>query len=214
MDFQPIILLTADGSDTLRHPVSGDTYHSARGAIGEAEHVFIRAGLNQILHNPVRVFEVGFGSGLNALLTWRRAKEGRKTIDYQAVEPYPVAQEIAMRLNFSDDVFRRIHAAPWDEPTSIDDHFRLTKWKKSLEEIEFDTIFDVIYFDAFAPDSQPELWTADIFQRLYTNTAPGGILTTYSAKGEVKRALQAAGYAVEKLEGALGKRHMLRARKI
>ncbi len=213
IDFQPVILSTADGSQTLRHPVLGDTYHSLRGAVGEAEYVFIRAGFNQILHNPVRVFEVGFGSGLNALLTWRQAKESGKTVDYQTVEPYPVAQEIAMQLNFADAVFQAMHESPWDEATPIGDHFRLTKIQKSLSEIELTVDFDVIYFDAFAPDTQPELWTTAIFQHLFTHTAPGGFLTTYSAKGSVRRALQEAGYNVEKLPGALGKRHMLRARK-
>ncbi len=212
-DFQPVIISTDDGSHTLRHPVFGDTYHSLRGAIGEAEHVFIRAGFNQVLQNSVRVFEVGFGSGLNALLTWRQAKESGKTVDYQAIERYPVAPEIATQLNFTDDIFRAMHESPWGVPTLIGDHFRLTKILKSLKDSELAVDFDVIYFDAFAPDTQPELWTTAIFQHLFAHTAPGGILTTYSAKGAVRRALQEVGYGVEKLPGALGKRHMLRARK-
>ena len=213
MTTTPDILPTADGSHTLRHPATGDTYHSLRGAVGEAEHVFIRAGFDRIEAPHIRVFEMGFGSGLNALLTWRRARENGKTVDYRTVELYPVAPETAARLNFSDDILRAMHAAPWGVPVPLDDRFRLTKYRMSLTEIAFDTFFDVIYFDAFSPDTQPELWTEAIFQKLYTHTAPGGVLTTYSAKGEVRRALQAAGYAVERLPGALGKRHMLRGHK-
>ena len=213
MDSQPDILSTADGSHTLRHPAGGDTYHSLRGAVGEAEHVFIRAGFEAIEAPHVRVFEMGFGSGLNALLTLRRARESGKTVDYRAVELYPVAPETAARLNFSDDTLCALHAAPWGVPVPLDDRFRLTKYRMSLAEIELDTLFDAIYFDAFSPDTQPELWTVEIFRKLHAHTAPGGVLTTYSAKGEVRRALQAAGYAVEKLAGALGKRHMLRAHK-
>jgi tRNA U34 5-methylaminomethyl-2-thiouridine-forming methyltransferase MnmC len=219
MTVTPEILPTDDGSHTLRHPAGGETYHSARGAIGEAEHVFVRAGFDALDAPHVRVFEMGFGSGLNALLTLRRARQVGKTVDYHTVERFPVAPQVAARLNFSDDRLEAMHAAPWDEPVCIDRHFRLIKYNRSLPEIPFDTLFagtlfELIYFDAFSPDSQPELWTAEIFQRLYARTAPGGILTTYSAKGEVRRALQAAGFAVEKLPGALGKRHMLRGRKL
>jgi tRNA U34 5-methylaminomethyl-2-thiouridine-forming methyltransferase MnmC len=213
MDFRPDILPTDDGSHTLRHPLLGDTYHSTRGAVGEAEHVFIRAGFDRVEAPHVRIFEMGFGSGLNALLTARRAREAGKTVDYHAVELYPVAPEVVARLNFSDDLLHAMHDAPWDEPVRIDDDFLLTKYQKSLAEIDFapGTLFEAIYFDAFSPDTQPELWSVDVFRKLYTHTATGGVLVTYSAKGEVRRALQAAGYAVEKLEGALGKRHMLRA---
>ena len=211
MIISPEILPTADGSHTLRHPLLGDTYHSTRGAVGEARHVFIQTGFNQILNPHVRVFEMGFGSGLNALLTWQRAQESGQTIDYHAVELYPVTPEIIIQLNYADgDVFRTMHAAPWGETVRIDERFQLTKWHNSLIDSELNGEFDVIYFDAFAPDTQPELWSEAVFQKLYEHTAPGGVLTTYSAKGLVRRMLQAAGYTVEKLPGALGKRHMLR----
>lgn len=212
----PALLPTDDGSHTLRHPVLGDTYHSSRGAVGEAKHVFIEAGFNQIMKNQVRIFEMGFGSGLNAFLTWIRAKETGQTIDYQTIELYPIDQETALQLNYAklngdpEAVFRRLHSAPWGENVRIDTEFQFKKEIKSLTECELDGLFDLIYFDAFAPDTQPELWTEAVFEILYRHTAPGGILTTYSAKGAVKRALQTAGYAVEKLPGALGKRHMLR----
>ena len=215
----PETVSTGDGSLTLRHPVLGDIYHSAHGAIGESEHVFIRAGFDFIEKPHVRVFEMGFGSGLNALLTWKRAHETGKTVDYHATELYPVSPEVAEKLNYASqdtlfhDIFMRMHSLPWEITTEIDRIFRLTKFEKSLAEIEFDTIFDVVYFDAFAPDTQPELWTPEIFRKLYEHTSTGGILVTYSSKGAVKEALRTAGYEVRRLPGALGKRHMLRAEK-
>ena len=215
----PALISTDDGSYTLRHPVLGDTYHSVRGAAGESEHVFVRAGFDAADRPHVRVFEMGFGSGLNALLTLKRAHETGKMVDYTTAELYPVDPETAEKLNYTipDDpfhaAFRRMHRSPWGVPVEIDERFRLTKLERSLPEIEFDTIFDVIYFDAFAPDTQPELWTPEIFRKLYEHTVPGGILVTYSAKGTVKEALRAAGYEVKRLPGALGKRHMLKAEK-
>lgn len=220
MKIRPDILLSDDGSYTLRHPVLGDSYHSTRGAVGESEHVFIRAGFDFIEKPHIRVFEMGFGSGLNALQTLKRAHETGKTVDYHTAELYPVAFEIIEKLNYltSDDpiydAYLRMHRSPWGVPLEIDERFRLTKLEKSLAEIEFDTIFDVIYFDAFAPDTQPELWTTEIFGKLYEHTAEEGILVTYSVKGTVKEALRSGGYEVKRLPGALGKRHMLRAKKV
>ena len=219
MDFFPDILLSEDGSYTLRHPVLGDSYHSTRGAVGESEHVFIQGGFNFIEKPHIRVFEMGFGSGLNALLTLKQAHETGKTVEYHAAELYPVAGQVVEKLNYLtpddplNDAYLKMHRSPWGVPVEIDKRFRLTKLRKSLVEIEFDTIFDVIYFDAFAPDTQPELWTTAIFRTLYEHTAEGGILVTYSAKGTVKEALRSAGYEVKRLPGALGKRHMLRAMK-
>ena len=219
MKITPEILLSEDGSHTLRHPVLGDPYHSTRGAVGESEHVFIHAGFDCIEKPHIRIFEMGFGSGLNALLTLKRAYETGKTVEYHTVELYPIAWETIEQLNhlIPDDplydAYIKMHRSPWGIPVEINERFRLTKLEKSLAEIEFDTIFDVIYFDAFAPDTQPELWTTDIFRNLYNHTAEGGVLVTYSAKGTVKAALRSAGYEVRRLPGALGKRHMLRAEK-
>ena len=217
MEIRPEILVSDDGSHTLRHPVLGDTYHSTRGAVGESEHVFIRTGFDSVMKPHIRLFEMGFGSGLNALLTLGRARETGKTVDYHTAELYPVAPRVAEQLNYVEPdsplsgAFRKMHTSPWGIPVRIDTHFQLTKYDKSLPEIDFATIFDVIYFDAFAPDTQPELWTETIFRKLYDHTAAGGILVTYSAKGIVKQALRAAGYEIERLPGALGKRHMLKA---
>lgn len=220
MHVSPELLKTDDGSDTLRHPLLGDYYHSTRGAVGEAQHIFIRAGFDFSDKKNIRIFEVGFGSGLNALLTLQRAAESDRQVKYQAVELYPVASETVQQLNYTGNdknlaaTYRKMHDCPWNEKVKISDNFSLKKIENSLLDIELDTIFDVIYFDAFAPETQPEMWSEEVFSKLYAHTAPGGILVTYSSKGEVKRALRAAGYEVKRLEGALGKRHMVRAQRI
>ena len=213
-DRQPQIELTDDGSLTLRSALNGDSYHSTRGAVGESLHVFIEAGFRQLDRTSIRVFEMGFGSGLNAWQTLQEAESTGCRVDYTAIELYPVPTEIAARLNYTaDSRFMSLHQAAWNEKVEITPDFCLTKLQGDLTKTEISGNFDLIYYDAFAPDTQPELWTPDIFGRLYGMTADGGILVTYSSKGDVRRALQDAGYRVERLPGALGKRHMLRATK-
>ena len=190
----PAIEPTEDGSPTLRHPVFGETYHSLHGAVAEARHVFIAGGLKRCPLPHVHILEAGFGSGLNAWLTLREAEESGRTLRYA-----------------DDPLFGALHRAPWGEPTEITPRFRLEKRAEDLVFARMDAIFDIIYFDAFAPDTQPELWTEGLFRKLFAQTAPGGALVTYSAKGTVKRALRAAGYEVTRLPGAPGKRHMVRA---
>ncbi len=210
---------TGDGTQTLCHPLFGDTYHSVRGAEGESAHVFIRGGLEAWLAahpgaRRVRMFEVGFGSGLNALLTARRAAGAGVGVEYHAVELYPVPREVWSAMDYAaDPLFTALHEARWDALMQVAPYMRLKKMACDLADAEFGTTFDVVYMDAFAPDTQPELWTPEVFGRLYAATAPGGMLVTYSAAGGVKRALRAAGYEVHRLPGALGKRHMLRALK-
>lgn len=365
----PAVEITGDGSATLRSPLHGDTYHSTRGAVGEARHVFIEAGFREVAGSdsgccccsgsgfgsdsgccsgcdpcfgsrgltessgeaedfrmclreeivagfdavsdqgmavdsrvglgsaaldsqacsggmaadsgksmagscvpvggpacpversvlgPVRILEMGFGTGLNAWLTLTEAEraEGRggrwvgRRVEYAAVELYPVPEDVAARLGYTDDArFMAMHRAPWGEWAEVADVFLLLKLHGNMVEMlqaglprpdaaatKFsgsrgaglpDSLgspgssdpdgllrFDLVYWDAFAPDTQPELWTADVFAHIYGAMADGGVLVTYSSKGDVRRALQAAGFAVEKLPGALGKRHMLRARKV
>lgn len=208
----PAIEPTEDGSPTLRHPVFGETYHSLHGAVAEARHVFIAGGLKRCPLPHVHILEAGFGSGLNAWLTLREAEESGRTVWYTAVEAYPVDIRTAEALRYADDpLFGALHRAPWGEPTEITPRFRLEKRAEDLVFARMDAIFDIIYFDAFAPDTQPELWTEGLFRKLFAQTAPGGALVTYSAKGTVKRALRAAGYEVTRLPGAPGKRHMVRA---
>jgi tRNA U34 5-methylaminomethyl-2-thiouridine-forming methyltransferase MnmC len=216
----PAIELTADGSATLRSPLTGDTYHSLRGAVGESRHVFIEHGFRAVASaragGSLRVLEMGFGSGLNAWMTLTEA-EGME-VAYTAVELYPVPEEVASELGYTSDArFMALHTAPWGEWSEPAEGFRLLKLAGAMAEVlqnrEFLSSFDVVYWDAFAPDTQPELWTAEIFARVFEALAGGGVLVTYSAKGTVKQALRAAGFTVERLPGALGKRHMLRALK-
>ncbi len=215
----PEIITSDDGSHTLRHPSLGDTYHSTRGAVGEAQHVFIEAGFDRVPGPEKRIFEMGFGSGLNALLTLKRAIKTGCRVTYHAVETDPVPMEIVRQLNYitADDplypAFLAMHEAAWNEPVEIHPAFTLKKHAESLLSTELDATFDIVYFDAFAPETQPELWSETVFRKLFERTAPEGILVTYSAKGEVKQALRAAGWEVGRLPGALGKRHMVRATK-
>lgn len=172
---------------------------------------------------PLRVFEMGFGSGLNCWLTLLEAEKSGLAVDYVGVEKFPVPPEVALELGYTTDTrFAALHTAPWGAWTQVSSRFRLLKLHADLTEILETTskaaqedanfeAFDVVYWDAFAPDVQPELWTEELFGRVYEAMADGGVLATYSAKGDVRRALLAAGFAVEKLPGALGKRHMLRA---
>lgn len=219
MEIHPTLLTTADGSHTLIHPLLGDSYHSVNGAAAESKHVFIDAGFSACEEPNPRIFEVGFGSGLNALMTLQEAENEGRSVVYHAVELYPVAADTVSQLNYAADdrqrqLFDTLHASEWGVEVEICPSFRLKKIANSLLNTEIDGIFNLIYFDAFAPDTQPEMWSEEVFRRLYSHTAAGGMLLTYSAKGDVKRALRAAGYEAHRLAGALGKRHMLRAIKV
>ncbi len=208
----PEIVTTADGSPTLICPATGETYHSVTGAAGESEHVFIGAGLRRCEKTGVSILEAGLGSGLNAWLTAREASATGRTVRYTAVELYPVEPAALQGPPFpDDDLFRAIHAAGWGTETVISGNFSLRKICADLAETRFDTKFDVVYFDMFAPGDHPDLWTESIFSAIAAAMNQGAALVTYSAKGDVKRALRAAGLEVERLPGAPGKRHMLRA---
>ena len=212
---RPAIEITEDGSATLRSPQCGGvTYHSTRGAVGESRHVFIENGFLQTGCDSVRILEAGFGTGLNAWLTYLEAARQGRTVEYTAIELYPVPEDVAAELNYTEDErFAAMHSAVWNDWAPIADFFRLQKVQSDLASADFTGVYDLVYFDAFAPADQPELWTEQIFTRIFSVMADAGILVTYSAKGDVKRALRAAGFTVERLPGALGKRHMLKARK-
>ncbi len=215
MDFSPEIASTGDGSHTLRHPVLGDAYHSLHGAVAESLHIYVRNGFESWPQEQARILEAGFGTGLNALLTLHSAEEHHRKVDYTSVELYPVPLGTARQLCYaSDPHFLSLHEAPWEEWCLISPGFRLKKRLCDLVNASFDTIFDIVYWDAFAPDTQSELWSETLFRRVRDQMAPGGILLTYSAKGDVKRALRSAGFDVERRPGAPGKRHMIRATKI
>jgi len=210
---------TADGSHTFFVPELNEHYHSVNGALTESKHVFIDAGLNQIDKKEISMLEIGFGTGLNAILSYREAKLKNIRIHYTAIELYPLDKIQTSQLNFSDEiginnsVFESLHSCEWDQDVCIDPLFTLHKIKGDLTKTRFNRKFDLIYFDAFAPDKQPEMWTPEIFSHLFEQTNPNGILTTYCAKGEVRRMLQAAGYITERLPGPPGKREMLRGRR-
>jgi tRNA U34 5-methylaminomethyl-2-thiouridine-forming methyltransferase MnmC len=214
------VIRTADGSNTISIPELNVTYHSRHGAIQESMHVFIEAGLHFTLDSPeqhetIRVFEMGFGTGLNAFLTALDAAQKQRKIHYTAVEQYPLTLEEASQLNYTEtlrhkDLFTSLHRCPWNEDITLTNYFTLRKEQTSLFSFSTTQPFNLIYYDAFAPAAQPELWTEDVFEKLYRMLTPGGILVTYCSKGDVRRAMIAAGFTVAKLPGPPGKREMLR----
>jgi len=222
------IITTADGSKTIQIEEWNEQYHSVHGAIQEAYHVFIKHGLcyfNEMhsnLKQPISVLEIGFGTGLNAFITLLEAEKLNMSIDYVGVEAYPVTMDEIQELNYPTalkadnkaSIFERLHMATWDKKNEISKSFELTKQLKTFFEIDDKNTFDIIYFDAFGARVQPELWTETIFKKMYDALKSQGILVTYSAKGSVRRAMQAVGFKVEKLPGPPGKREMLRATKL
>jgi len=217
-----LVETTADGSHTLFVPELNEHYHSTNGALQESELVFIQYGLHHVPEclKEINLLEVGFGTGLNALLTVIEAKKQRRKIRYVAIEPEPVDTGIINQLNFAEIIggteatgyFKKIHEAGWVYPSFLSDYFIISKIQAKLEDVLLnDNQFHLVYFDAFGPDVQPGLWTEQIFAQLYRCMKPDGILVTYSCKGVVKRALVAAGFSIEKLPGPAGKREVLRA---
>ena len=206
------VTLTADGSKTIYSERFGEHYHSMFGAANESKHVFIEAGYLATAVHPVSVLEVGFGTGLNAWLTLQRADKLQRRTHYETIELYPIDDATVCKLS-DDAVFRSLHAAPWEQPVEITPWFVLHKRKSDLLQSVFSIKYDVVYFDAFSPAVQPEMWCIDIFTRLHTAMNRGAILTTYCAKGSVRRDMQSAGFDVERLPGPTGKREILRARK-
>lgn len=210
--------LTADGSHTLFIPEMDEHYHSVNGAVQESRHVFIEAGLRRVEARELTVFEIGFGTGLNAFLTLLEAEASRKMIRYHSVELYPLGSEEVHALNYGEmvcptgrDLFEALHEAQWEVPVRITDSFELHKIKGDAHDCGLPDGIDLVYFDAFAPDKQPEMWNREMFDRLYARMKPGGILTTYCAKGAVRRMMKETGYSVERIPGPPGKREMLRA---
>ena len=216
---QRIIQLTADGSPTIAIPDMQVTYHSRHGAVQESRHVFVQAGLLPLLqqHEVLRVFEMGFGTGLNALLTLEQAITAQQRIFYYTVEKHPLDEEEIKGLNYKgilpQPYFTALHQCAWNEPVNIHPYYTLYKSNASLQQCKVDAPVHLIYYDAFAPAAQPELWTLAIFEQLYTMLVNGGVLVTYCSKGDVRRNMLAAGFKVEKLAGPPGKREMLRATK-
>lgn len=217
------IISTADGSPTVEIPGMNVTYHSRHGAVQESEHVFIRAGLHywREMHpgaSQCRLLEMGLGTGLNAWLTAREAAALSLPLHYTALEAYPLSVEEAAQLNYGDPgtggLLQEIHAVPWEQEVCLRPGFFLHKLQQKIEDFTPAEKIDLVYYDAFAPATQPELWTEPVFRKLFEAMDPGGTLVTYCAKGDVRRALQAAGFTVTRLPGPPGKREMLRGTRI
>ncbi|MCF6366226.1 MAG: tRNA (5-methylaminomethyl-2-thiouridine)(34)-methyltransferase MnmD [Bacteroidales bacterium] len=209
------LIITADKSPTLYVPELNEHYHSVNGALQESMHIFINAGLKQIKKKTINILEIGFGTGLNAVLTLTENIKLKKEIYYETIEKYPLKKEILNNLQetdiFSSTVANQILKAVWEKEINISDNFKLKKLQIDLLEYKPKNKYDLIYFDAFSPQKQPKLWTKKIFSKLYKATKQNGILTTYSSKGTVKQALRNAGYTVKRLPGPAGKRHMVQA---
>ncbi len=217
------IIKTADGSSSLYLPQWDENYHSRHGAIQEAYHVFIRSGLDLFKKgSKLRILEMGFGTGLNCFISFLESQKRDLQIEYVGLEGYPLDVGLIEKLKYPEALkaldfaafYNDMIASEWDTPVKISEGFELLKKEMMFEKFHGAQNFDLIYFDAFGARVQPELWTETIFSKMYASLRPGGILVTYSAKGSVRRALQAVGFEVERLPGPPGKREMLRGRKI
>jgi tRNA U34 5-methylaminomethyl-2-thiouridine-forming methyltransferase MnmC len=215
------IIQTLDGSTTIHIEEWDECYHSRFGAIQEAQHVFIKNGLSLFENSTISILEIGFGTGLNAFITFLESQKLHQTIDYVGVEAYPVAADEVLLMNYVPELkaenqssyFEKMHECNWEEPINLRQDFLFTKRKQFFADIDDLEKFDLIYFDAFGFDVQPELWSTAIFQKMYNALKPKGVLVTYAARGVVKRSMKEVGFTVEKLEGPPGKREMFRARK-
>lgn len=217
----PRIFETQDGSHSLFSEQHGVSYHSKYGAIQESQHVFIESGLYYKMtgSKSLSVLEIGLGTGLNAFMTLLEAEKHQIQIDYTSAEAYPVSREEALQLNYPDLLdskswaaqFLNIHECEWGNSHLLSPHFAFTKLLSRFEALDFSENFDVIYFDAFAPTAQPELWEPPVMEIMYRALKPSGVMTTYCAKGAVKRTLKAIGFEIEALPGPPGKREMTRA---
>jgi len=212
---------TADGSHTLYVPQLDEHYHSTNGAIQESRHVYINEGFKKISKSEISVLEIGFGTGLNAYLTLLETTNNI-SVYYTAFELYPINDKLIKKINYPEllktdsSLFEKLHKANWNTKIQITSSFSLNKINQdftSLTLLADSDLFDLIYYDAFAPDKQAEMWTQAIFDHLYKHTSPNGILVTYCAKGSVRRMLQEVGYIAERLPGPPGKREILRASK-
>lgn len=214
--------ITEDGSHTFYLPGMDENYHSTHGAIQESQHVFIEAGLKQVNKNEVNILEVGFGTGLNALLTLLEAQQLNLQVRYTGIEKYPLSKEEYSHLNYASLLktecrkeFMQMHETPWEQQENIVSNFQLIKTKEDIITCSFDPFpfFDLVYFDAFAPNKQDGVWNREIFRKIYARCNQGAIFVTYCAKGSVRRDLQDAGFTMERIPGPPGKKEMLRGRK-
>jgi len=215
------IIQTLDGSTTIQIKEWDECYHSKHGAIQEAQHVFIQNGLSLFQNKEISILEIGFGTGLNAFITFLEGRKMNQSITYVGVEAFPISPEELTSMNYveelnaNDDkgIFEKMHQCTWGEKTVLSSDFTLTKRKQLFEDIDDVNQYDLIYFDAFGYRVQPELWSTAIFKKMYDSLKDNGVLVTYAARGVVKRSMIEVGFTVEKLAGPPGKREMFRARK-
>ena len=213
------IIVTEDGSTSIRIPDWDECYHSKHGAIQEAYHVFIKNGLDHFDNKPLSVLEIGFGTGLNAFITFLESQKRKTAIEYIGIEAYPVLIPEAIAMNYvvaleADEfnpIYLRMHESFWENTIALSDSFNFTKHKMFFSEISYKDKFDLIYFDAFGFRVQPELWSTAIFKIMFDALKSGGMLVTYAARGVIKRSMIEVGFTVEKLNGPPGKREMMRA---
>lgn len=218
------LFLTQDGSHSVYSEQLGVSYHSKHGAIQETQHVFINAGLNCILQqspSEINILEIGFGTGLNAFMTFLESERQPilATINYCTIEAYPLSMEQVFELNYVEqldaghyeDIFLKMHSSDWSDIHPFSKKFNFQKLLMNFGDINFHNLMDLIYFDAFAPDIQPELWEEDLMAKMFNALKLNGVVTTYCAKGVVKRTLKTVGFYIESLPGPSGKREMTRA---
>lgn len=216
------IVQTKDGSNTVLNTELGSTYHSRHGAITESKHVFLDKGLRKQLERQVTditLLEMGLGTGLNALLTLKEVLQQPVRINYHSLELYPIPESVWSTFKLPNELsdfqteFEEMHTSDWGMKIQLSDNFEITKHQISLLDFVGDVRFDVVYFDAFEPETQPELWTEEVFSRLFEMMNLEGVLTTYCCKGYVRRNMISAGFVVEKVAGPPGKREMLVAKR-
>lgn len=227
---QPTLITTADGSHSLYVKDMDEHYHSIHGAIQEAQHVFIKTGIQHLVshdYKTINILEIGFGTGLNTLLSYLESEKLNVKLNYTSLEAFPLSVEIINQLNYVEliskientsepdlkKMFQSIHKAEWENKIELSKNFNLLKIKNTLQEIKFTSTFDLIFFDAFGPRVQPEMWTEELFAKIFEATNKNGCLVTYCAKGEVKRTLKKVGFTVETLPGPPRKREMVRGTK-
>jgi tRNA U34 5-methylaminomethyl-2-thiouridine-forming methyltransferase MnmC len=218
----PSLILTQDGSHSLLHEQLNETYHSTHGAIQESKHVFIEKGLMEFppgKQEKLRVLEVGFGTGLNALLAFEFGERSSRTVEYHTLEAFPLSRDIWSQLNYVEslgmrDTFEMLHSVSWGNTHLLGKHFEFCKTNVLLQDAALLAgNYNVVFFDAFAPSKQPEMWTEGVLSKVCDAIAPGGIFVTYCAKGQLKRDLRSIGMLVETLPGPPGKKEMVRARR-
>ena len=217
------VICTNDGSNSIYIPELDEHYHSFHGALQESMHVFIRAGFDYMLENNainhLKILEIGFGTGLNCYLTYIQSFINKTKVCYHGIEAFPLNEDLIQQLNYSKlleskaeiDAFMSLHKSSWNILNQINDNFELLKIHRKVQDLILDQDYDLIYFDAFGPRAQEEMWTETIFKQMFQSLKKGGILVTYCAKGEIKRTLKSIGFIVESIPGPPGKREMTRA---